>query len=37
MIAKRRLKLQDVLKKGYAMVCDQCFQDVWDKLEATDD
>jgi hypothetical protein len=36
-IAKRRLKLQDSLKKGYATVYDQCSQDVRDKLEATDD
>jgi hypothetical protein len=37
MIAKRRLKLQDSLKKGYATVYDQCSQEVCDKLEATDD
>jgi hypothetical protein len=37
MIAKRRLKLQDSLKKGYATVYDQCSQEVRDKLEATDD
>jgi hypothetical protein len=36
-IAKRRLKLQDSLKKGYATVYDQCSQEVRDKLEATDD
>jgi hypothetical protein len=36
MIAKRRLKLQDSLKKGYATVYDQCSQEVQDKLEATD-
>jgi hypothetical protein len=35
-IAKRRLKLQDSLKKGYATVYDQCSQAVQDKLEATD-
>jgi hypothetical protein len=36
-IAKRRLKLQDSLKKGYATIYDQCSQEVRDKLEATDD
>jgi hypothetical protein len=36
MTAKRRLKLQDSLKKGYATVYDQCSQEVRDKLEATD-
>jgi hypothetical protein len=35
--AKRRLKLKDYLKKGYAMVYDQCLQEVRDKLKATDD
>ncbi len=35
-VAKRHLKLEDVLKKGYAMVYDQCSQEVKDKLEATD-
>jgi hypothetical protein len=35
-IAKRRLKLQDSLKKGYATVHDQCSQEVRDKLKATD-
>jgi hypothetical protein len=35
-ITKRRLKLQDSLKKGYATVYDQCSQEVRDKLEATD-
>ncbi len=34
-VAKRRLKLEDVLKKGYATVYDQCSQEVKDKLEAT--
>ncbi len=34
---KRRLKLQDSLKKGYATVYDQCSQEVRDKLKATDD
>jgi hypothetical protein len=37
MIAKKRLKLQDSLKKGYVAVYDQCSQEVRDKLEATDD
>jgi hypothetical protein len=36
-LQKRRLKLEDVLKKGYATVYDQCSQEVKDKLEATDD
>ncbi len=36
-VAKRRLKLQDSLKKGYATVYDQCSQEVHNKLEATDD
>jgi hypothetical protein len=36
-IAKRRLKLSDALKKGYATVYNQCLQEVKDKLEATDD
>ena len=35
-IAKRRLKLQDSLKKGYATIYNQCLQEVRDKLEATD-
>ncbi len=35
-IAKRRLKLQDSLKKGYATVYDQCSQEVHNKLKATD-
>ena len=36
-IAKRRLKLSESLKKGYATVYDQCSQEVRDKLEGTDD
>jgi hypothetical protein len=36
-VAKRRLKLKDALKKGYAMVYDQCSQEVKDKLEAAKD
>ncbi len=36
-VAKRRLKLEDALKKGYATVYNQCSQEVKDKLEATDD
>ncbi len=35
-ITKRRLKLQDSLKKGYATVYDQCSQEVHDKFQATD-
>jgi hypothetical protein len=35
-VAKRHLKLEDALRKGYATVYDQCSQDVKDKLEATD-
>ncbi len=35
-IAKWRLKLKDSLKKGYAMVYDQCLQEVQDKLKLTD-
>jgi hypothetical protein len=36
-IAKRRLKLQDSLKKGYTTVYAQCSQEMHDKLKATDD
>ncbi len=36
-IAKRRLKLQDSLKKGYVTVYDQCSQEVRDKLKTMDD
>jgi hypothetical protein len=36
-IAKRRLKLAESLKKGYATLYDQCSQEVKDKLKATDD
>jgi hypothetical protein len=36
-IAKRRLKLADSLKKGYATMYDQCSQEVKDKLERTGD
>jgi predicted transcriptional regulator len=35
-VAKRRLKLGEALKKGYATVYDQCSQEVRDKLESTD-
>jgi hypothetical protein len=35
-IAKRRLKLAEFLKKGYATVYDQCLQEVKDKLKGTD-
>jgi hypothetical protein len=36
-IAKRPLKLEASLKKGYATVYDKCLQEVRDKLELTDD
>ncbi len=36
MVANRRLKLSNFLKKGYATVYNQCSQEVKDKLEATD-
>jgi hypothetical protein len=36
-IAKRRLKLAESLKKGYATVYDQCLQEVKHKLEGTND
>jgi hypothetical protein len=36
-VSKRHLKLEDVLKKGYATVYDKCSQEVKDKLEATND
>jgi hypothetical protein len=35
-IAKRRLKLKDSLKRGYATVYDQFLQEVQNKLESTD-
>ena len=34
-VAKRRQKLEESLKKGYATVYDQCSQEVRDKLKAT--
>ena len=34
-VAKRRQKLEESLKKGYATVYDQCSQEVQDKLKAT--
>ncbi len=37
MVAKRRLKLKDALKKGYKTVYNQCSQEVKDKLEAAND
>ena len=37
LIAKRRQKLKESLKKGYAMVYNQCLQEVQDKLKATKD
>ncbi len=36
-VAKRHLKLEDALKKGYGMVYNQCLQEVKDKLKATND
>jgi hypothetical protein len=36
-IAKRRLKLVESLKEGYATIYNQCLQKVKDKLEATND
>ena len=35
-IAKRCLKLEDSLKKGYTTVYNQCLQEVGDKLKSTD-
>jgi predicted transcriptional regulator len=35
-VVKRRLKLGEALKKGYATVYNQCSQEVRDKLEWTD-
>jgi hypothetical protein len=35
-VVKRQLKLGEALKKWYATVYDQCFQEVRDKLELTD-
>jgi hypothetical protein len=37
LVAKRRQKLEELLKKGYATVYDQCSQEVHDKLENTVD
>ena len=36
-VAKRRLKLEELLKKGYTTVYSQCTEEVWDKLESSDD
>jgi hypothetical protein len=36
-VAKRRCNLEELLKKGYARVYDQCSQEVQDKLKATKD
>jgi len=36
-VAKRRQKLEESLKKGYATVYNQCSQEVQDKLKATKD
>ncbi len=35
-VAKRRHKLEELLKKGYATVYDQCLQEVRNKLESVD-
>ncbi len=36
-VAKRRQKLEESLKRGYATVYDQCSEEVRDKLKATKD
>ena len=36
-VAKRRQKLEESFKKGYATVYDQCSREVRDKLKATRD
>ena len=36
-VAKRRLKLEELLKKGYATVYSQCAEEVRDKLKSSDD
>jgi hypothetical protein len=36
-IGKRRLKLEESLKKGYTTIYNQCLHKVKDKLEATND
>jgi hypothetical protein len=36
-VAKRRRNLEESLKKGYATVCNQCSQEVQDKLKTTKD
>ena len=35
-VAKRRVNLDSDVKRGYAMLYDQCSQDVKDKIEASD-
>ena len=35
-MAKRRITLNQDLKKGFATVYDQCYQEVRDKLESSD-
>jgi hypothetical protein len=37
LVAKRCRNLEESLKKGYAMVYNQCSQEVQDKLKATKD
>ena len=36
MVAKRRITLNQDLKKGFDTVYDQCYQEVMDKLESSD-
>ncbi len=36
-IAKLKAKLDGALKKGYAMVWDQCLQEMREKLESSED
>ncbi len=36
-VAKRRQKLEESLKKGFATVYEQCLQDVKEKLESMED
>ena len=36
-VVKRRLKLEESLKKGYATVYSQCAEEVRDKLKSSDD
>ena len=36
-VAKRQLKLEESLKKGYATLDSQCAEEVWDNLKSSDD